>query len=441
MATNSISSSGQFINIDALVSNSVSSQKNRVNVIQNQKNAIDTKISGLGQAKSQLSGLFDKFQAVMKTSSAYNITGVASDAGLTVNATKSGNYQIQVEQLASHQIMTSGQFNASNTALGFSGKITIDKGSYDGSNSFSVGEAGTEIEIVATDTLKTIQDKMRATGQVNVSIINSGTGSHLGFSSVSAGAENAVKISVSDDNNTGLSQLAYSQGQAGGFKDVSRAQDGLATVNGIQISSKDNNFKGADGLSFIATKETEKQNVSVKQDNTSMIKAIEDFVSSYNTTSQSLKKNEGLDLQLKNFGTNLRSSLTDIDFNNGLSQMGLSFDKSGMMTFNKDKFNTIATKPEQLSSLLEKQFSKDSKAYQLFNRNLDSAGVVNSTTERLKEQSSKLQKNLLSVQDVLVQQQNMYRNKYAALDSYLSGLNDNSSRVGQLLDQFNNNKN
>lgn len=436
MATSSISSSGQFINIDALVQNAVSAQQSRVSTMQSQKNSVDTKISALGQVKSQVSSLNDKFQAIAKANANFSVTGAPT--GLSVTGTANGNYAVSVDKLASGQIATTSTFGSGTGALGYTGTLKIDLGSYDGADNFTEGTAGTAIQIEATDTLKDIQNKLNASGQVNVSIINGSDGQHLSFSSKSIGADQGFKITASDTGNGGLNAFNFSQSQVGTFTQNGKAQDASATVNGVTITSKNNTFTGVQGLSFTATQTSTTQNISVQKDNTALTKAITDFVSAYNTANTSLKANANVDNQTKGLGSSLRAAFSNnTDFSNNLSQIGLSFDKSGSLTFDSTKLTSYANNGDKLTTLLNNQFGTTSKAASVFSKELNTGGILDSTSTRLTSQSSKLADSLETAQDVLKAQQTSYRSQFAALDSYLSTLNDSSNTVTQLMAQFN----
>lgn len=437
----SISSSGQFINIDKLVQNSVRVQQNRLTEIQNKQNNANTTISNLGKIKSQLSSLYDKFQAINTASSNYVISGVST--GLSnVTATANGNYNISIDSLASGQITTSKVLSSSSSqALGMSGNIKIDIGKYNG-NTFDISEngQGSNIEIKTTDTLKDIQDKLNASGQVNTSIIIGGDGYHLSFSSIGIGQEQAFKISVDDPTNSGLNNLSFHQGQSNSYIENVSAKNAQATVNGIALTSSNNIFTGVQNFNFTATQPMAIQNINVKRDNSAITKALNEFVTAYNTTNQSLKNtNNNSNNQLATFGSQLRGAFNNVDYDNSLSQIGVTFDKSGLMSFDSSKFNSYINSDKNVSDLIGMQFSKESKGAKIFNTQLELGGIIDAQTTSLTTQNNKLIKDIANTQDVLSQQQQQYRNQYATLDAYLSTLNDNSSTVSQLMASLNKN--
>jgi flagellar hook-associated protein 2 len=429
-----LSSSGQYINVDALVQNAVRLQQQRVTDLQNQKGAADTQISTLGKAKSQLASLEGKFSGILSALNNYNVTGTPT--GMSVKAGENGTYSVGVSSLASSQIIAS-QSPFSKNALGYTGQLTIENGSYDSSNLFTSTKTSTPIDIAATDTLSDIARKINdsKTG-INASIINADDGQHLSISSPNTGAANGFKISTTDSGSTGISALNYQQGISGSFMNVMQAKDGVATVNGMTMSSANNTFVASSGFSFTATQTSAVQTINVKRDDSVVAKAITDFVSEYNTTATTLKSSN-VDYQLKNFASQLRATLGSGDYATSLTNIGLSFDKGGVLTFDQSKFTSYAnTNATGLNDLITKQFGLDSKGRAMFEREVQADGMIDHQVSSLKDTSSKLVNKISDSQTVLTAQVQQYQLQFAKLDQYLGQLNNNSNSVTQLVKQF-----
>lgn len=430
----SLSSSGQYINIDALVNNAVRVQQKRLTDLQSQQSSTNTKISTLGTVKSQISSLEDKFNAISKALTNVSVTGVQT--GVNVTASGNGTYAVSVDSLASSQIITY-KSGVSKEALGYSGTLKIDTGSYDNSNNFTIGKTGVNVEIVATDTLSDIAKKINnSNSDISASIINGEDGQHLSFSNAIPGATNGFKISTVDTGSTGIGALNYEQGNTSNYNEIQQAKDGKATVNGIVLSSSDNNFKATDTFSFSATQTATMQNINVKRDDSAITKAITEFVNAYNVTGKNLK-NADIDNSLKNFTTTLRQTLSKVDYDSTISHIGLSFDKNGSLSFDSSKFSQYgATNPAGLSNLIKTQFSITSAGTKLFNSIDDSGGVIDSKIEALNKVSSKLINTVSDAQTLLATQKQNYQIQFAKVDQYLAQLNDNSNTVAALVKQF-----
>lgn len=436
MAIGSLSSSGQYINIDSLVQNAVRVQQQRVSDLQTQKSSTDTQISTLGKVKSQLASLEDKFKAINTAFNNFTVSGAPE--GATITAKDKGIYSVSVDNLASTQIIAS-QTASPKGPLGYSGTMVINTGSYDNSNAFNKMKDGIEIKVEATDTLEDIAKKINSSDSgVSANIINGSDGQHLSFSGNGTGKDNAFQIITNDTNSTGLSSLSYQQGTSSRYNNVAEAKDGQATVNGLTVTSANNNFSVNDNFSFVATKEFAKQTISVKRDDTVVTKAINDFVTAYNTATTTLK-NQDVDNQLKNFTSQIRDTLGRVDYSNSVANIGLSFDKNGILSFDSNKFNKFASgSSENMKNLLNNQFGKDSSVVALFERQVSSNGSIENKVSNLTEKSRKLEGNISNNKNILESQTKNYQLQFAQLDQYLAQLNDNSGAVGQLLKQFNN---
>lgn len=438
MAINSLSSSGQYINIDALVQNAVNVQQQRLTNLKTEKTTADTQISTLGKVKSQLASLEDKFKAINTSFNNYNITGTPE--GMTVNAKDKGVYAVAVDSLASEQIVASKNPSAKG-ALGYSGTLSINTGSYDGSNTFNKVTEGTEISVSDTDTLQDIAKKINDSNSgVSAVIINGSDGQHLSLSGNNMGEQGAFEITTKDTNNTGLSALNYNKSAASNYNNVSEAQDGRATVNGLSIKSADNNFVVSDSFSFAANKTSEQKTINIKRDDTAVSKAINEFTTAYNATNSSMKTMD-VDNQLKGFTSKIRDTLGRVDYSSSVSNLGLSFDKNGTLSFDNTKFTAyMSNTKNDAKALLNSQFSATSAVVGLFDRATDTGGSIDNQVNSLTEKNRKLATSISTSQDVLLAQTKNYQAQFAKIDQYLSQLNDNSNSVTQLLAQFNSNK-
>ena len=434
---NSLSSSGQYVNIDALVQNAVRLQQQRVSTLQSQKNSLDTQISSLGKVKSLILGLEDKFKAIGSASDVFTIKGAPAEA--TINATQSGKFSISVSSLSASQIISS-QNSIPSSALGYSGSITINKGSYDLTGAFTSSTPGTPINIVASDTLSIIAKKINDSNiGVNANIINASDGQHLSFSGA-AGAVNGFEITTQDNTNSGLSFFNYNQTNTNSFNNVTQAKDGVATIDGIKIFSKDNSFKANDGFSFKATKEFSNQVVTVEKDDSVVSKALEEFVSAYNATTASLK-DMGIDYQFKSLTNKLRTELGKGDYNTSLNNIGMSFDKNGLLSFNKNKFTTYSQQngdTNKLKTLLDSKFGKNSAGLDLLKNTTESDGFLATKMNILSEQSKKIINTISANKDLLSTQVNAYQKQFAQLDQYLAQLNSSSGSLSALGSQISN---
>ena len=160
-------SSGQFININALVQMAVNGYQTKLNQLQGQQSSYQTDISNLGSFKSYLSNVQDSYNKVASAISSYTYTN--QPQGLTFNSSKSGQYQLGVSQLAQRQITTINTAFGTNS-LGMSGTLSLQLGTY-GSGTFN-SNSSVSINVNSTDSLSDIANSINgANAGIQASII------------------------------------------------------------------------------------------------------------------------------------------------------------------------------------------------------------------------------------------------------------------------------
>lgn len=389
----------------------------------------------MGKAKSLISNLEDKFKALGNALNQYSITGAPAEA--TVSSTQTGKFAISVTSLSSSQIVSSKGTVASG-ALGYAGTITINNGSYDSSNNFTNTNSGTPITIEAKDTLSVIAKKINDSNSgVHANIINGKDGQHLSFSG-SVGSENGFEIQTQDSDNTGLSFFNYNQANSANFNNISQAKDGVATINGIDVFSADNNFKANDNFSFKATKEFASQTITVAKDDSTIANGLKEFVTAYNSATTTLKSMD-VDNQFKTFTNKLRTVLGQGDYENSISHIGLSFDKNGVMSFDEakyKKYNETNVNNSHLKDLLDNKFGKSSKGLDLLDNTTESNGFLDDKITSLNVKNKRVIDNISNNQDILSNQTLSYQLQFAKMDQYLSNIQSSSNAVSALVNQL-----
>lgn len=416
---------GTYINIDALVQQAIYAKTTQLNSQQKQLNSVNTSISGLGKVKSSFSSLQDSMDKIKSAMNAFSYSNTPD--GINFINGQVGNYNIDITQLAQSQINTLNK-TFSSGALGYQGKLTINVGN--NSTGTMNATATADVDILSTDTLQNIRDKVNASGlDVKATILNGNDGQYLSFSSITSGADNAFEI---NSNDSSLNDLTISNGGTN-YKSIMKAQDGLAIVNGVNISSKDNDFKVGDGLEFTASKLVSSQKVSIQQDKSKVVEAINNFVKQYNTTNTDIKNSGIKDRQVLTFMDNFRKELTNGDYSSSLLSAGLSFDKTGLLTFDSSKFNTN----NSAMNIFNNKLINSDSIHKLMEKFTSYNGILQTDMNSLTEQSKKLGNKIQDIQFVIEKESLSYKNKYAQLDAYLGTLNGNLSSVTTLMGNLN----
>jgi len=333
------------------------------------KEAVYTaQISTYGTLKSALA----KFQTsvrALSTASKFNARSatVSDDKVLTATASsiaEGGSYAIKVSQLAQSHSLASGAFASVTDVVG-TGKLTIrlgtteydpDDGSYAGFQQ-KQGSSVITVDINAgNNSLEGVRDAINAADAgVQASIINDGSGYRLVVSSKETGADNSIRITVSDDDGSdtdgnGLSRLAYND-QATNLEQTMEALDAKLTVNGLAVTSSSNTVTGVvHGVTLNLKSVSESPiNLSVARDKTSARSAIDAFVTAFNELNAILDTMGQYDPETKQAGvlqgdplmrsvaTQIRRALLPTD------QTGLILADLGITTLAKDKVQDDGT--------------------------------------------------------------------------------------------------
>ena len=222
------------------------------------------------------------------------------------------------------------------------------------------------------NTLQGITDAInKGSFGVTASIVSDGSSGtsatpyHIVLTSNSTGASSSMKISLAGVNGDPadpalVDLLAYDPTGTQNLSQKTSAQDTLATVNGIAVSSTSTSLTGAvPGVSFNLNK-TGSTNVVVAKDTSTITTNVNGFVKAYNDLNNQIGQLAGYDAETKKGGpllgnstiqslqagvrhqlsqpiAGLKGKLTN------LSQVGISFQKDGSLTLDTSKFNKALT--------------------------------------------------------------------------------------------------
>lgn len=223
---------------------------------------------------SQISTLTDIANFQKKSATSSDTTVI--DTTVT-GRPNNGVYQVEVQNLASsHTLASQAEFASTTSVVG------------EGTLSFNVGGSTADIVIDSSNnTLSGIQNAVNNAGiGVNATVVNVGTGYKLMFSAEQSGAGNSIDISVSGDldgndaDAAGLSRLITAN-----MDETVAAQDATVVVNGLTVTSSDNNLEGViEGvtLNLKSSDLGSTKTIEINQDTDGLQTAIEDFVELFN---------------------------------------------------------------------------------------------------------------------------------------------------------------
>jgi flagellar hook-associated protein 2 len=377
MSTISSPGIGSGIDVQTIVSQLVALEKAPLAQLERQASSIQTKLSTYGSIKSQVSALGDA-AAKLAGSSGWNAVTASSSNPTAIGVTAAAgapatSLTMEVTQLAKAQ-STASTAVASGTGVG-TGSLTIELGSW-GAGSFTPGAAApVSVTINAgEDTLAGIAAKINnADTGVSATVLKDASGERLLLRSKATGLENGFRITATDDdgNNTdasGLSRLSFDGVSATGTSQTQAAQNALATVNGVSITSASNRLSDTlPGMTIqLSQVTTEPVEIDVSTDLEAIRTNVKTFVDTYNALASNLAAVTKYDAGTKTAGTlqgdssavglqtalrgMMRSVTASVPFTR-LSEIGIEMQTGGTLKLDSEKFDTALANPDAVKSL------------------------------------------------------------------------------------------
>jgi flagellar hook-associated protein 2 len=469
---------GSGLDVNSIVSQLVSIERQPIRLLQGQASRLETQISAFGRLQGALSTLRDAAMRLGTASNWQQSTSTSSNtaavATATTGAAQKGNYSIVVSQLAVGQTLSSAKYATPATSLG-SGTLRIELGNFDAVPPVPKSGA-TAVDIVIDPTkssLSEIRDKINEAGAgVVASIVNDIDGSRLVMRSAQTGAENGFRVQVQDDddgnaaNATGLSALAFDP-SGGGFSSMSRAQTAInakATIDGIAVESASNTLSGTiEGLT-LSLRQMGQAEVVVEPDTAALKKSVDDFVNAFNESIKLLRTQTSYDPATKQAGPlqgdssgktmlmQLRSQFTGdggaSSVFNRLADAGLSLNTDGTVKVDATKLSAALTNGSELQKLFANVDTVDpakqgiaSRMQGWLKQTLDGEGTVPSRTQSLQDRVRENKENQVRLEDRVARTQERLLRQYTALDMRMGQLSGLASYVSQQMAMLNNTNN
>jgi flagellar hook-associated protein 2 len=385
-------SSSYSADLQSAISRAVGLASLPLQVLQNQQNSLTNQQSEIGTVTSKFSSLqtaLDNVNSAVGTgsfSASSSTSGVATAyAGAGVRV---GSYSLTVLGTGSH----------TNT-LSQDGLTTVSdpsSGNISSSLALTLSVDGTDYQIANSGSLNSLADAINASSaNVQATLVNVGSSSAPDYRlSIQGQKYAATSIQLSDGSTpllntltTGSNVTYQINGQSNVISSDSRAltlSTGL-TVNVLQAGSTD---------------------ISVAQGSTQVVNGLNAFATAYNNIVDELAKSRGQNggaLTGQSIVYTLSSSLHNIldttsqsGSISSLSDLGLSFDDTGHLSFDTSVFNTAAS--SSLSDVLGFLGSESSGGF-LKTANAALAGITDSTNGLLATTNDSLTSSLSNVAD------------------------------------------
>lgn len=323
--------------------------------LQSKVTSLEDEKNAWNDIKTRLNTLLEKVKE-LKSPEIFQARSVVSsdESVVTFSASKGapeGEYRVAVTQLASNTNVISGTVAAaagsSSTELGLAGSFTMTN--HEGS--------GFQIDVVSTDTLTTVKEKINAFTQdsgIKATII-----------------DNRLVVS---DSVGGDRTIALTDGGAGVLSDLgldglsattTQGQNAIFTVNGVSVERNSNSVSDViENVTINLKKEHsdgEFETVVISQDREKVTESIQAFVDQYNSTMSFIEENldsgnpeakesAGVlagDGTLMRLHAALRTMVTSFVENDNstiknLSELGVkTTDRYGKLSFDEDVLNDV----------------------------------------------------------------------------------------------------
>jgi len=448
MATITSLGVGSGLDLNGLLTQLQSAERQKLTPLTQQQSAQQTKISAYGRLQSAMGRLQDSVTALndpstfRKQTSTVTGEGVSATAGETANA---GRYDINVTQLAKGGSVASNSVAIDQVLTTATTSLTIDFGATYTNGTFDASAAplsSYSLDIAADSTLEDVRDQINADADAGVtaSIVNDGTGYRLALSSKETGKEASV-VGFS-----GLAQLTMDDAT------LRPGQDAELEVNGIAITGTTNRIEEAiQGVTLdISAVSGNPVSLVIERDEASLKEMINEFVSTYNEMRSTIDRmtafnGEGAtsgellgDRTARTVEDRLRRDITDSLGNgdlNRLAQIGIDIDERGRLQVDETKLDeTVATNPEGLMAFFAGDTEEAGFAGRL-NATLESItaddGIIQVSVNSAESRIDNLDKRIARTELSIERNIERYRSQFAQLDGMVAQMNSTSAYLSQ----------
>ncbi|MDE2307701.1 MAG: flagellar filament capping protein FliD [Xanthomonadaceae bacterium] len=428
--------------VSALVNAAQAAPQTQITDATNQTNSL---LGGLSTLNSTLTSLQSAVAALTSTATFNNYTATLANPAIgtasTLSNAKPGSYALQVTQLAAAQQRTSGAF-ASTAAVG-AGTLDI-----------AIGSSSVSVSVSSTATLSDIASAINsASGNpgVTATVINGTAGSQLLLSSNQTGVANGFTITAASGSDAGLASLASSLNTAGS----NEAKDAQLTLNGISVDSASNAVSGAlDGVTLNLAAIGSSQ-LTVQQDTSKTVSAIQAFVTAYNSYVASIGTLSSYDATSQVAGpllgdSTLNSVVNQISSVLSKSVPGNSIGSLASLGITRQADGTLSLASATLSSALSanpatvQDLFAGSNGYATgLNATIDTftssgTGIIATREQSLNSRLTQLSGEQTALNARMAVYQQQLQTEYTNLDTLMSSLNNTSSFLSTSLAQLTN---
>lgn len=439
---------GSGLDLNGLLDQLKDAEREKLAPIERQIKTEDTKITAFGQLKGALSKLQDAAETLNSGDLYSSLSASTSGDSVGAAADKDampGSYRINVDTLATRGTLASKGVDNVEKSLTGDAEQTL-------SLSFGNSDNDTTMKIAADSSLEDIRDAINANEDagVNASIINDGSAEN-GYRLALSSRETGKDASITDFTLSGLTADGASVENGGTLQAGTNAS---LTVNGIGITSANNQVEDAIQGVTLNLKEAGESTVTVEQDTLAVREAVTGFVEAYNSLKETTGKLTSFDAETGQAGQlngdstvrMVESRLRDVvggmgnsgsDFSM-LSDIGISLEVDGSLSVDSDKLDEVLSSDQQsLSDFFAGVDDSDGFAArlegsvsQMLSDNGSVEGAISSAENRMESLGRRYENMEQSVDRTI----SRYRTQFSQLDGMVAQMNQTSSYLTQQFD-------
>ena len=457
---------GSGLDINSLVSGLVSAEGDaKTLLLTNRRSDIEFEVSAFGALKSTLSTLTSSLTFLKSSANFESTTLTSADpeiftASSTGGSIAPGVFGIEVRELAEAQKLITAGFADQNTVVG-TGALTISVGSED----FTVtidDDNNTLAGIRAA-----INDASDNTG-VSATIVNvddgaGGTEAKLILSADNTGTENALTVTVDDDDAndvdaSGLSAFYYDTADVTTperLTQINAALDAEVYIDGQKVVSSSNTVTDAiNGVTITALKKDSGtvHDLTVETDTQTIKSNIESFVTNYNTLRTFINDvtefdpNTGDasvllgDATTRNLSNQIRKQISDtVTGINGqfttLVSLGITSNSDATLTIDASKLDSaLNTDMDAVAELFSSENGVATKLDNIINEYTTTNGLLDEKISGLNDSVTSINEDIVDLEESLQALEERLFAQFTALDLLVESLNSTSSFLDQQFD-------
>lgn len=469
MATTSAVSGSNSIDVNTIVSQLMSIERQPITKLNAKTTSYQAKLTALGLIKSNMASFQSAVQAMGSSNSSSLLAFKATSSDTTVfsasasSTAAEGTYSLAVTSLAKSQNLVAAGKASSTTAIsdGVATTVTFDFGTisggtltagvYTGATFTSNGSGTKNITIDSTNnTLQGIRDAINAANMgVTATIVNDGSATpyRLTVTSNSTGASNSLKITTAGGDGTINTLLGYDPAGTQNLNQSVAAENANFTVNGIAISKTSNIVTDAiQGVTLTLSKlTTTPATLTVTRDTTAVSDKVSGFVKAYNDLYSALKNSSAYksksalegDATLRSLQTQMRAIASAAVSGGTLTQffdVGITFNGTGTMLLDSAKLSSaMGTNFNDVANLFNSATGYATQFDQFATSTLAVGGTIDTKTTGFNQSISKIATQVSTLETRMTQLQKQYTTTYSNLNVMLSSMGQTSQYLSRQL--------